>query len=251
MSRNRNRLALDQVPTAFDTGARAYDRLVGSNPGYHRDLRKSALRLGIRGDGAGQHLLDAGCGTGASTAALLAVAPRARITAVDASAEMLAKARAKDWPTTVRFIHSPIEDILETAGRGAGFDAILAAYLIRNLPDRDARLRSLRDALRPGGGLAVHEYSVRDSMRARLLWNVVCLGVIIPAGKLCTGDATLFRHLHRSVREFDGARDFENRLRHAGFVDTSRATTVGWQRHIVHTFLARSPGSGTGTSERR
>ena len=74
------------VPAAFDGAASAYDRLVGANPGYHAHLRLSARRMRLPGDGRGLRLLDAGCGTGASTAALLTAAPHAEIVAIDASA---------------------------------------------------------------------------------------------------------------------------------------------------------------------
>ncbi len=110
-------------------------------------------------------LLDAGCGTGASTAALQAVAPDAEIVAVDASAGMLRQAAAKTWPSTVRFVHSRIED-LAGAGVDGPFDGIFAAYLVRNLADPDAQLKRFRTLLRPGATLAAHEYSVRDSRRA-------------------------------------------------------------------------------------
>ena len=86
------------VPAAFDVGATAYDRMVGANPGYHDHLRMSAHRMRIPNGGRGARLLDAGCGTGASTAALLAAAPEAEIVAVDASEGMLREARAKPWP---------------------------------------------------------------------------------------------------------------------------------------------------------
>ena len=135
--------------------------------------------------GHGLRLLDAGCGTGASTAALLAAAPHAEIVAFDASAEMLAQARAKPWPASVRFVHSRAEDLADAGVRGP-FDGILAAYLIRNLPDPDGQLRALHDLLRPGGTLAVHEYSVRDSRRARAMWHLVAWSVIIPAGRAAT-----------------------------------------------------------------
>src|SRR5207342_954493 len=77
------------VARAFDEHARSYDRLVGANRGYHEHLRMTARRMGLRDRGAGLRLLDLGCGTGASTQALLDVAPEAQITAVDASSEML------------------------------------------------------------------------------------------------------------------------------------------------------------------
>lgn len=232
------------VPAAFDVAAASYDRLVGANPGYHRQLGRSARRLGVPGDGAGLRLLDVGCGTGASTAALLKAAPRAEIVAVDASAQMLAQARAKGFPDHVRFVHSTAED-LATAGIGDEFDGVLAAYLIRNLADPDAGLRQLQSLLRPGAKLAVHEYSVSDSRPARLVWHAVSWSVIIPAGRLATGDSALYRHLWRSVNTFDGVAAFQQRLLDNGFTDVQALPMGGWQRGIAHTFLGtRPPGSG-------
>ena len=83
------------VAKAFDAHARTYDKLVGANPGYHEHLRLSARRMGLKGGGL--RLLDLGCGTGASTAALLDAYPGSQVTAVDASAEMLGQARRKNW----------------------------------------------------------------------------------------------------------------------------------------------------------
>ncbi|HET6705239.1 MAG TPA: class I SAM-dependent methyltransferase [Amycolatopsis sp.] len=226
------------VPSAFDAEARWYDRLVGANPGYHEHLRLSARRLGLPADGTGLRLLDAGCGTGASTAALLSVAPGAEITAFDASAEMLAQARAKNWPDGVTFVHTPVEDLDGVSGP---FDAILAAYLLRNLAEPTGQLRRLRELLRPGGRIAVHEYSVRDSRRARWVWNAVCAGVIIPLGKVTTGDATLYRHLRRSVGAFDGIGALAGRLAEAGFTDVRTGTMPGWQHGVVHTVLGTNP----------
>ncbi|MGE2833757.1 class I SAM-dependent methyltransferase [Mycobacterium sp. SMC-4] len=228
------------VPGAFDAGATTYDVLVSANPGYHDHLTLSAQRMALPDQGAGLRLLDIGCGTGASTAALLGVAPHAEIVAVDGSSGMLAEARAKNWPPTVTFVHSLAEDLAESGVSGP-FDGILAAYLVRNLPDPDPVLRSLCALLRPGGVLAVHEYSVRDSRTATLLWNAVCAAVIIPAGRIRSGDAGLYRYLRRSVNEFDGVGAFQDRLRRNGFVDVEQMTVPGWQRNIVHTFLARSP----------
>ncbi len=228
------------VPGAFDVGAHAYDKLVGANPGYHDHLRISARRMRIPDGGRGLRLLDAGCGTGASTAALLEAAPHAEIVAVDASAGMLAEARAKSWPGTVQFVHSPIEKIAD-AGVCGPFDGILAAYLLRNLDDPDAQLQRFAALLRPGATLAVHEYSVRDSRVARATWNAVCWGIIIPSGWRQTKDSALYRHLWRSVNAFDGAAAFQRRLAAAGFTGVHSETMPGWQRDIVHTFLADAP----------
>ena len=228
-----SRVRPETVPATFDEHAPSYDRLVGRNPGYHDHLRLSARRLGAPASGG--RLLDLGCGTGASTAALLAAAPDAEIVAVDGSAEMLAEARRKSWPDRVTFVHSRLED-LELDGQ---FDGILAAYLVRNLADRDAGLRRMVELLKPGAPLALHEYSVADSRRARAVWTAVSWGIIIPMGWRATGSADLYRYLWRSVLDFDGVGVLAARMRAAGLTDVTVEPVTGWQKGIVHTVVAR------------
>ncbi|MGK5445981.1 class I SAM-dependent methyltransferase [Streptomyces radiopugnans] len=228
------------LTAAFDGASAAYDRLVGANPGYHRQLRRSARRLALPDGGEGLRVLDLGCGTGASTAALLAAAPRAEITAVDASAGMLERAAAKTWPENVTFAHTPAED-LERAGVRGPFDAVFAAYLVRNLTDPDGVLTGVRRLLRPGGRLAVHEYALSGARRHRLVWTAVCRSVIIPAGSLGPGGPGLYRHLWRSVLEFDTAPELAQRLTAAGFDLVRTVPVPGWEYGILHTLLARAP----------
>jgi ubiquinone/menaquinone biosynthesis C-methylase UbiE len=234
-------LAKAQVPTAFDSAALGYDRLVGANPGYHDHLALSARRMGLPGGGEGLRLLDLGCGTGASTAALVAAAPKARVVAADASAGMLAQARRKAWPPGVRFLRASAEEPDAELIAAGPFDGVLAAYLVRNLPDADTGLDAIFRLLRPGGVLAVHDYSVADSARARAVWSAVSWSVIIPAGWAVTRQTGLYRYLWRSVRGFDGAAAFERRLGRAGFADLRTQTVPGWQQGIVHTWLGRRP----------
>ncbi|MFE3095057.1 methyltransferase domain-containing protein [Streptomyces sp. NPDC059248] len=233
---------------AFDHAAATYDRLTGLNPGYRTDLVRSARRLRLPRGGAGLHVLDLGCGTGASTRALLRAAPRARITAVDASSGMLERALAKPWPDRVRFRHLTAEEAT-TAGEGP-YDAVFAAYLFRNVTDPDAVLRAVRSLLRPGGRLAVHEYSLSGARVHRGLWTAVCRGVVVPLGTL-TGDRALYRHLWRSVLDFDTVRDFTARLADAGYTGVRTAPVAGWQTGIAHTFVARNGAAAPRPAEAR
>lgn len=226
-----------ELARAFDHASATYDRLTALNPGYRTDLLRSARRLRLPRDGSGLHLLDLGCGTGASTAALLRAAPRATITAVDASPGMLRRAQAKPWPAGVRFRQLTAEQVA-TSGEGP-YDAVFAAYLFRNVTDPDGVLRAVRSLLRPGGRLAVHEYSLSGSAVHRALWTAVCRGLIVPVGTL-TGDRALYRHLWRSVLDFDTVPDFTARLADAGFTGVRTAPVAGWQTGITHTFLARN-----------
>lgn len=227
----------EDVPAGFDRVARAYDRLTGMNPGYHEHLLLSAERMRLRPDA---RVLDLCCGTGASTAALRRAYPRAELTGLDASGEMLRIAREKPGLGAVRWLEG---DAMDPAAAGASgpYDGIFMAYGIRNVPDADACLAAIRELLVPGGVVCFHEYSVRDSARSRLVWNAVSSAIILPAALITARRASLFRYLRQSVNEFDGVLAFEERLRRAGFSDVRTGAATGWQRGIVHSFVARRP----------
>lgn len=225
------------VPGEFDRVAKAYDFLTGLNPGYKRHLRKSARRLAL---GPDARILELCCGTGISTQAIRKAYPRATICALDYSEGMLKKARQKTKLENVEWVHGDATDPARFGVEGP-FDAIYMAYGIRNVPDPDLCLQNLLQLLRPGGQLCVHEYSVADSLRSQIVWNAVTLSVVIPSGRIFAGSADIFKYLRRSVLEFDGIGAFESRLRDAGFADVHTLPMDGWQRGIVHSFLAQRP----------
>ncbi|GGU97212.1 methyltransferase [Streptomyces litmocidini] len=228
-----------ELAGAFDHAAGTYDRMTSASPGYHRHLRRSARRLALPGLGAGWSVLDLGCGTGASTAALLRAAPLASVTGVDASVGMLARARSKAWSGRATFVHASAEG-MTGAGVTGPYDAVFAAYLFRNVTDPDAVLGRVRDVLRPGGRLAVHEYALSGRAVDRALWSAVMAAVVLPWGR-SHGDGALYRHLWRSVLDFDTADAFARRLRRAGFTGVRVLPQPGWQTGITHTFVATRP----------
>lgn len=234
---------------AFDRGARHYDLLVSLNPGYHDHLRGAASTLVERLAGRPQpwRLVDLACGSGASTRALLdAAADGTLIEGLDASPGMLAQALAKQWPDTVCFDLAMAGE-LDVATVGAGTrDGILSAYLFRNVAQttRDRAVREAYDLLAPGGWLVVQEYSVRGRPLARLVWTLVCWLVIIPLALVIARHPSLYTYLWRSALAFDSTERFMDRLAAAGFVDVATRTVPGWQRGILHVFVARKPEQG-------
>jgi ubiquinone/menaquinone biosynthesis C-methylase UbiE len=240
-----------ELSQAFDDAASRYDLMVALNPGYHRQLASAARILAEQIDGHARpvRLLDLGCGSGASTRALVDAFRADRrpvdIIGVDASSGMLEQAKRKSWPRWVRFDQvfaqelSAAKDDLGLTGQ---LDGVLAAYLFRNVGRRDETLGAVRDLLRPGGTIVVQEYSVAGTGPAELIWTLVCWLVVIPLSWLASRRTELYRYLWRSVRQFDSVQTFVDRLYSAGFTDVEVRTARGWQRGILHTFRARKPG---------
>lgn len=238
-----------EVTDAFSEVAEHYDVMVGLNPGYHAHLRASAAALleELGPDAAPLRLLDLGCGSGASTAAVVAAVHEhglsdvVELEGIDASDGMLASAEAKSWPSWVRFRTGRAQDL----GRDAGeWDGVLAAYLVRNVPERDELVADLYRALRPGGVLVVHDYSVRGHRLPAAVWSLVCWAVVIPLAAVVTRRTRLHRYLWRSVLEFDSVEELQQRLHRAGFTGIRRRTFGNWQRDILHTVVATKPGRG-------
>jgi ubiquinone/menaquinone biosynthesis C-methylase UbiE len=251
-------ITTENVAAAFDEVAPRYDLMVALNPGYHAHLRMAAnglvewlARPQPESELTPIRLLDLGCGSGASTRAVLEAAQsvglRLAIVGADASAGMLDQARAKDWPVSVRFEVGQAEEIVgshEWLGLDDPIQGAFAAYLFRNVAERDKLLAGLFDLLADGGVLVVQEYSVAGSrLWTKALWTAVCWLAIIPLGWLTSPRSRLYRYLWRSVRSFDSVQNFVDRLYGAGFVDVEVRTVPGWQRGILHTFRARRPAT--------
>ena len=232
------------VPEAFDRVARTYDLMVALSPGYHAQLRSSARAL-VEAlpatPGRRPRVVDLGCGSGASTAALVRALDEAGVDAevvgIDGSAGMLDVARRKAGLARVTFRQADAERL--TAAELGAVDGVLAAYLVRNVAARDRLLSEVHDVLSEDGVLVVHDYSVRESVLARWAWHLTCWLVVIPLGLLTAPGSPIYRYLWRSVLDFDGVRALVRRLHVAGFAQVDHRTMPGVQRGQVHTWRAR------------
>jgi trans-aconitate 2-methyltransferase len=126
----------------LDWDAATYDRM--SSP--QLDWGLAVLeRLELRGD---ETVLDAGCGTGRVTRALLERLPEGRVVAVDASPAMVRVARAALGPRAeVR-----VADLLELE-LAEPVDVVFSTATFHWIADHDALFARLNAALRPGGRL--------------------------------------------------------------------------------------------------
>jgi len=102
-------------------------------------------RLELRGDEA---VLDAGCGSGRITQALIERLPRGRVIAIDESPSMIAAARERLGPD----VDLRVGDLLELELE-APADAILSTATFHWIADHERLFARLRGALAPGGRL--------------------------------------------------------------------------------------------------
>jgi demethylmenaquinone methyltransferase/2-methoxy-6-polyprenyl-1,4-benzoquinol methylase len=202
-------LAPDSVRSMFDRIAPVYDVMnrvmtAGLDVRWRRLAAEAAVRKGDR-------VLDAACGTGDLAIADLK-AGAARVTGLDFSEQMLARARRK---------HAAIEwiqgDMLALPFADETFDAATVGFGVRNVEDLELGLRELRRVLRPDGRLAILEITQpRGALRPFYsLWFdrvVPVLGKVLPGGDAYT-------YLPASVKRFPTAERLADMLREAGFGD--------------------------------
>jgi trans-aconitate 2-methyltransferase len=127
---------------ARDWDASTYERLSQPLAQMGKDV---LARLELTGD---ETVLDAGCGTGKVTAALLDRLPNGRVIAVDAAPSMVQEARER-LPDAVDVRRADLLDMtLEEP-----VDAILSTATFHWIADHDRLFSTLLRALKPGGRL--------------------------------------------------------------------------------------------------
>jgi ubiquinone/menaquinone biosynthesis C-methylase UbiE len=132
----------------YDRFARVYSNDAEHNAFNALYERPESLRL--MGDVAGLTVLDAGCGSGAHAAAL--IARGALVTGIDKSSGMLALAHERLGSGTKLF-EADLASPLPFAN--ATFDRVLAALVLHYIEDWSLPLREFRRVLAPGGKLVI------------------------------------------------------------------------------------------------
>jgi len=147
--------------------------------------------------------LDLCCGTG-DLAFSLARNGKAQITGADFSHTMLVRARAKavaesNGSTPVPFFEA---DALHLPFADASFDLVTAAFGFRNLANYEAGLREILRVLKPGGTLAILEFTEPAPGLIGDAYRFYCQKVLPKIGGLISGDAAAYAYLPKSVARF-------------------------------------------------
>jgi ubiquinone/menaquinone biosynthesis C-methylase UbiE len=144
---------------------RSTDYPLGNTDAEHERLIRQAARVAPiterffreAGIGLGQRVLDLGSGVG-DVAMLVArlVGPSGEVVAIERDSNAVAKARARVTEAgfnNVSFNESNVDEILY----GKPFDAAVGRFILMYLPDPVATLRSISQAVRPGGVFVFQE----------------------------------------------------------------------------------------------
>lgn len=176
-----------------DWDADAYDRLPIPMTGWGL---KVIDRLDLRGD---ERVLDAGCGTGQVTEALLRRLPNGRVIALDGSPSMIEAARERLGSDRATYL---VHDLLDPLPPSLDpVDVIISTATFHWIGDHDRLFANLAAGLRPGGRLEAQ-----------------CGG----RGNIADIEAVV-RSLGRDegfdAKTFPGPKETAERLERAGFVD--------------------------------
>lgn len=155
----RAALDADSVRQAYRRWAGVYDAVFGGISGPGRRMAVAAAnRL------PGNHVLEVGVGTGL---ALPRYAAHKRVTGIDLSTEMLAKARHRVREERLGNVEALLEmDAEAMSFPDASFDTAVAMFTATVVPDACKLLAEMRRVVRPGGDLLfVNHFRAEKGLR--------------------------------------------------------------------------------------
>lgn len=210
-----------QVEEMFDNIAPTYDtlnhRLSWNIDKYWRRKAIDKLR-----PYRPKRILDVATGTGDfAIEAAHALQPK-ELLGTDISEGMMQVGRDKvaalGLDSVIRFQR---EDCLALSLADDSFDAVTAAFGIRNFQNLEQGLREMRRVLRKGGHLCVIELTTPVAFPMRQLFSIYSHTVLPLYGRLISKDTKAYSYLTQTIEAFPQGEAMEQILRRAGFAEAS------------------------------
>lgn len=167
-------------------------------------------------------ILDVACGTG-DLAQTLFESTGARIVATDFCRPMLTIAAGK-VERQIRFVEG---DALSLPFNDLSFDLVTIAFGLRNLSNAEEGLRELRRVLKPGGWVAVLEFSKPVNRVLRPLFGFYFSKILPLMGGIISGSRSAYTYLPDSVQRFPDQEKLLRLMQQAGFAQVSYENLTG------------------------
>ena len=216
-----------RVAGVFDSVASKYDLMNDlMSLGVHRLWKRFVIDLaGVR---AGEKVLDVAGGTGdLSREFSKQVGPRGMVVLSDINAAMLGEGRrrlADKGVLDLPIVQANAECLPFAEG---SFDCITIGFGLRNVTDKDAALRSMCRALKPGGRLLVLEFSKPQSEGLSKLYDQYSFKLLPFMGRVVANDEASYRYLAESIRMHPDQATLKGMMDAAGFGRTQVYNLTG------------------------
>jgi demethylmenaquinone methyltransferase/2-methoxy-6-polyprenyl-1,4-benzoquinol methylase len=218
----------EQVAGMFDGIAARYDLLnhllsLGIDKGWRRKAIREVASVSPKA------ILDVATGTGDLAIQAAKTIPEAHITGVDISVGMLDVGRKKVAAQSLAQAISMQEGDSESLPfKDHAYDAVMCAYGVRNFEHLEAGLREMHRVLRPGGKLAILEFSKPKGFPMSQAFAFYFKFVLPTVGRLVSKHSRAYTYLPESVAAFPEGNTFCELLTSCGFTQAkARPLTFG------------------------
>ena len=212
----------------FDNIAPTYDKL---NHRLSWDIDRGWRKKAIRqlASFKPQSMLDIATGTGDFAIMAAQMLKPQQLIGADISEGMMAVGRQKVEQLGLQQIISfAKEDCLALSYPDNTFDAVTAAFGIRNFADLDKGLSEMCRVLKSGGHLSIVELTSPVSFPMKQLFHIYSHTVLPIYGRLISKDRSAYSYLTKTIEAFPQGEQMVDILRQAGFAHASfRRLTFG------------------------
>ena len=217
----------DSGKTKKEQVADMFDRIAGRYDFMNRFLsartdigwRKKAIRM-LQNDQP-QHLLDVATGTADMALLAYRLLKPQKITGIDISAQMLDVGRKKIEKEGLVEKIELFQGDSETINFAENtFDAVMAAFGVRNFENLETGLTEMLRVLKPGGQLVILEFSKPRIKAVKGLYNLY-MGLLAPQmARWFRQNKEAYAYLSASSNAFPDREKFVDILNKIGFSDT-------------------------------
>ena len=226
----------EQVEAMFDSISPHYDRLNHLlSLGTDRLWRRRAVNL------IGKHvkpgrIIDVATGTGDLAIAAMRLEPE-KVTGIDISGEMLARAREKitrlGYGEKIGMLQG---DSAYLDFRDGTFDVAMSAFGVRNFEDTVTGLREMCRVLKPGGMVMILEFSKPSWFPLKQIYSLYFRKILPRIGRRISGNPDAYTYLPETVSSFPENEAFLDLLTEAGFRDVNLKRMTGGIASVYYGF---------------